>query len=126
MFNTYVHAAIRGLPANALDDDAFIGAIWRELPDAGLGGRDDLVTITLSQFALTDQRATSRQLKRIARALATLGWPGAEVEVDEVVREDIRDDLMIALSAVRWHGCRFIGAARRGARRMVSTKRPCR
>ena len=68
MFNVYVHLDVLGLPDGVLDHDDFLEALWRELPDAGLGGRDDLVTITLSQFALGSRTAARRQIGREARS----------------------------------------------------------
>lgn len=68
-----MHFDVHGLPADILDDDAFLDGIWRELPDAGLGGHKEVVSVTLSQFSLTDERAINRQLGRVRSAMTALG-----------------------------------------------------
>jgi hypothetical protein len=102
MFNVYVHLDVLGLSNDILERDEFLEALWRELPDAGLGGRGDVVTITLSQFALDSRTAARRQISRVRRALAALGWPAATVRLDETVREGLRDDVRWVIGAISW------------------------
>jgi hypothetical protein len=103
MLNVYVHLDVRGLPRDMIYDDEFVEAVWRELPDAGLGGRRGGIGITLSQYALNADAAALRQTDRVRRALAAIGWADAIVEVDEVIREGVRDDISCLVHAIRWH-----------------------
>jgi len=82
MLNTYVHAQVLGLPADILDDDAFLERFWVEMPDASVGGHLGVFSVTVSQFALLDHRAGPRQLERIRRALSAIGYPGTVVLVE--------------------------------------------
>ena len=107
MFNVYVHLDVRNVSTGSLDDEEFIEAVWRELPDAGLGGRDDVLTVTLSQFSLSRDRAASRQLERVRTALAKLEFPSAHVRVDETIREGWRDDVAVVAGAVGGQVCRL-------------------
>jgi hypothetical protein len=102
MVNVYVHLDVLGLPPDILERDDFVEGLWRELPDAGLGGGGGVVTITLSQFALSSRRAVRRQIARVRRALAALGWSGATVRLDDVVREGLGDDMRCVIDSVRW------------------------
>lgn len=34
--------------------------------------------------------------------MTALGWPDAPVEIDAVIRDDIRDDIRCIVGAVRW------------------------
>ena len=101
MINVYVHFEVPGLGDRVHDDD-FVQAFWRELPDAALGAHGGAMSITLSQFALSDRRAVARQRRRVTGALRRLGHPDAAVVVDEVVRDDLRDDVDVVARAVRW------------------------
>jgi|SRR3712207_2076036 len=111
MLTVYVHLDVVGLPVNALDDDAFLDAFWRELPDASLSGADTVVSVTLSQFALSTKRAVHRQIERTARALTAVGYPDARVELDDAVRETWRDDVSVIAHAIRWHARRVVRRA---------------
>ena len=111
MVNVYVHLNVCGLPGDALLDDELVEAIWRELPDAGLGAQREMVTVTLSQFAVSTDRAVNRQVERTRRALAAIGYPGARVDLDEVVRDGWRDDVAIVTGAVRWYTRRALSRA---------------
>jgi hypothetical protein len=102
VLNVYVHLDVRGLPGDMILDDDFVEAIWHELPDAALGGSSDDFGVTLSQYALSADRAVRRQADRVKRALDAIGWQDAVVDLDEVVREGLRDDVSCLVRAVRW------------------------
>ena len=106
MVNVYVHINVHNLPRGILDDERFTESVWRELPDAAISGATEVVTITLSQFAVARDRAAVRQGKRVSRALAALGYPDAVIRVDETLREGWGDDLRVVTAAVRWALCR--------------------
>jgi hypothetical protein len=113
MINIYVHLRVVGLPDDALEDDDFLDALWREVADASISGAAGAPAgITLSQFALTDRAATRRQRGRVQRALAAIGWPAATVEIDDVIREDVRDDIDAVLGAVSWRARKLLGRER--------------
>lgn len=107
MFNVYVHLDVRNLSTGSVDDEEFVEAIWRELPGAGIGGRDEILTITLSQFSLSRERAVPRQRERVRTALAKLGFPSPHLRVDETTREGWRDDVAIVAGGVRGKVCRL-------------------
>ena len=107
MLNMYVHAQVLGLPEHILDDDGFVERFWAEMPDASIGGHNGVFSVTVSQFALSDHRAGPRQLERIRRPLAAVGYPGVVVLVEEIVREGWRDDVQVLAGMVRWHWWRL-------------------
>ena len=45
------------------------------------------------------------------RALAAIGWQAATVEIDDVVREDVRDDIDV-VGAVSWRARKLLGRER--------------
>ena len=106
MVNVYVHLHVCDLPRAILDDEGFIESVWRELPDAAISGGADVITITLSQFALARDRAAARQGERVSRALTALGYPDAVVRVGETLREGWGDDVRVVTAALRWAVCR--------------------
>jgi hypothetical protein len=107
MVNMYVHAHVLGLPEHILEDDEFVERFWAEMPDASIGAHDGVFGVTVSQFALSDHRGGPRQLERIRRALAAIGYPGVVVLVEEIVREGWRDDVQVLAGMVRWHWSRL-------------------
>ena len=109
MLNVYVHARIVGLPADLIYDDAFADGLFAALPDMGLGADREALTVTLSQFSLSDRRAACRQLERIRHALAALGYQEGVVQLDETVREGWRDDVGVLAGAILWHVRRRAG-----------------
>lgn len=112
MLNVYVHAQVLGLPEHILDDDEFVERFWGEMPDASLAGHHGVFGVTVSQFALSDHRAEPRQLERIRRALTAVGYPGAVVLVEEIVREGWHDDVQVLVGVVRWHWWRLTARVR--------------
>ena len=68
MLNLTVHLVVRGVPDDLLDDDAFLDALFRELPDAALSGSGGAIAVTLSQSAFSTQRGGERQRARAQRA----------------------------------------------------------
>ena len=102
MVNVYVHLRVRDLAEDVIFDDDFVEGIWRELPDAGVGGGHDGISITLSQYAVSADAAARRQANRARRALSSAGWSDAIVELDDIVREGLRDDIRCVIDAVRW------------------------
>lgn len=112
MVNRYVHAQVGGLPEYILDNDEFVERFWSEMPDASVSGHNGVLAVTVSQFALSDQRARRRQLERIRRAFAAVGYPRVVVEIEGIVREGWRDDVQVLAGMVRWHWrrCLFAGS----------------
>lgn len=95
MLNVYVHLAVRGMPPDVLEDDAVLGRLWGELPDAAFGGERGAFGITLSQFSINDGAAARRQAWRVKHALDALGFDRADVFVEATTREDWKDDLRL-------------------------------
>jgi hypothetical protein len=101
MLNVYVHLEVVGVPADVVDDDAFLDHLWLLLPDAAVSGGLDGIGLTLSQWSLTRRRAARRQASRVRCAMVGLGHAGAHVGVAETIREGWRDDVSHVVGAVR-------------------------
>jgi hypothetical protein len=97
---------VRNLPATALDDDAFVATMWDELPDVSLATTGTWVELTLSQFAVTDGQIARHQVHRAACALTAAGVVDPHVEVDEIERPGVLDDLRCARGMSLWHARR--------------------
>ncbi len=102
MLNVYVHLEVLAVAPRIRDEDDFLDALWRELPDAGVGLSGTRLELTLSQFAPTRRSAARRQASRARCALIALGHADARVRVAATVREGWRDDVSLVFGAVRW------------------------
>jgi hypothetical protein len=107
----FVHFALSGVPVEVHDDDAFVDGVFVALPDACLGVHHEQVTVTLSQFAVTDRQAIRRQRRRVELALIALGYANARAVPQEVVRESRRESLRTARRHLTWHVRHRLGLA---------------